>query len=131
MLCRVSSFSLGNTTQAGLLYVLPACLILDSYFQNLLENHCSWRHFLFFSMKSEMLEITTAQQRHQYENTIYALGLTVSSLAGWIMKAYFKHRKHGKRRYKAKRWKGASSRAEMQSSGITSCLQMRENSLYN
>lgn len=33
---------------------------------------------------------------------MHVWGLTMSSLADWVVKAYLRHRKHGKRRYKAK-----------------------------
>lgn len=47
-----------------------------------------------------MLESKSAQQRHEDDNAMYILGLTIASLD------YLKHRKHGSKRCKAKRRKG-------------------------
>lgn len=79
-----------------------------------------------------MLEIKTAQLKHQYDNTCLGPDKKTSQ-ADWIVKAYFKHGKDGKSRYKSKSRQISSARntAEMQSGEIILCQKMREMNLYN
>lgn len=105
MLCRVSSFSLRNTTQAELLNVLPPWFALKPYLQNLIENHFSWRHsfsYYFNEISYSNFKCMRARLLNRGMRMIiqyiyiYILGLIIFSLD------YFKHKKHGSKRYKAK-----------------------------